>query len=176
MDYWANVDAVSWFAGQVMPLVLARQPKARFYIVGSRPAREVLALKSAAIEVTGHVEDTRPYIYYARANVAPLRIARGIQNKVLEGMAMAKAVVTTSKGSEGLNARPNEEILVADEPGRFADLVCELLAGEKDDSTGASARRLVLAEYGWEAAIARFVAVLEGQQIISQTTGESRIG
>ncbi|MDD5272029.1 MAG: TIGR03087 family PEP-CTERM/XrtA system glycosyltransferase, partial [Methylovulum sp.] len=97
MDYWANVDAVVWFATQVFPLLQGRYPQLCFYIVGSKPAKAVLELAgNPAITVTGRVDDVRPYLAYARLAVAPLRIARGIQNKVLEAMAMAKVVVATT--------------------------------------------------------------------------------
>jgi sugar transferase (PEP-CTERM/EpsH1 system associated) len=117
MDYWANVDAVVWFAQQVMPWIRQRQPEAKFYIVGSKPTRAVqqLAGDDPNIIVTGRVEDVRPYILHASVIVAPLRIARGVQNKVLEAMAMAKPVVVTSAAMEGVsgsNCRAGPRILI----------------------------------------------------------------
>ncbi|HEY9145132.1 MAG TPA: TIGR03087 family PEP-CTERM/XrtA system glycosyltransferase, partial [Thiobacillus sp.] len=93
MDYWPNVDAVSWFAERVFPAVREAMPAAQFTIVGSRPTEAVLALaRQPGVVVTGSVPDVRPYLAHAACAVAPLRIARGIQNKVLEAMAMARPV------------------------------------------------------------------------------------
>jgi len=91
MDYWPNVDAVTWFAQEIFPAIHAARPQTRFYIVGSRPTPAVCELtKLPGVTVTGTVADIRPYLAHARFAVAPLRIARGLQNKVLEAMAMLK--------------------------------------------------------------------------------------
>jgi sugar transferase (PEP-CTERM/EpsH1 system associated) len=129
MDYWANVDAVAWFAEQVLPIIKQRQPDIRFYIVGSKPAKQVqlLAEKDSAVIVTGRVADVKPYIAYADIVVAPLRIARGIQNKVLEAMSMAKAVVATSAAMEGIALTAELQVAIADEPALFAMQVVEYL-------------------------------------------------
>ena len=90
MDYWPNVDAVTWFARDVLPTIATQRPRARFYIVGIAPTPAVQALaQDPRVVVTGRVPDVRPYLKHARVVVAPLRVARGIQNKVLEAMAMA---------------------------------------------------------------------------------------
>jgi sugar transferase (PEP-CTERM/EpsH1 system associated) len=103
MDYRANVHAVEWFARTVWPRIGKERPDARFYIVGSKPTAAVRALASIkGIEVTGRVEDVRPYVAHAHAVVAPLRIARGIQNKVLEALAMEKVVLATPEAWEGI--------------------------------------------------------------------------
>jgi sugar transferase (PEP-CTERM/EpsH1 system associated) len=105
MDYWPNVDAVSWFARDMLPQIRARDASARFYIVGMNPDSAVRALASdPAVVVTGRVDDVRPFLEHARVIVAPLRVARGIQNKVLEAMAMAKAVVVTPAVAAGMAA------------------------------------------------------------------------
>ena len=88
MDYWPNVDAVSWFVAEVMPQLRARWPTLRFHIVGRNPTPAVNALAGPAVAVTGTVPDVRPYLQHARVVVAPLRVARGIQNKILEAMAI----------------------------------------------------------------------------------------
>ncbi|XSG86387.1 MAG: TIGR03087 family PEP-CTERM/XrtA system glycosyltransferase [Methylohalobius sp. ZOD2] len=104
MDYWANIDAVRWFADRVFPKLLQYHVEARFYIVGARPAEAVKALgRREGVVVTGAVEDIRPYLAHARLAVAPLRIARGIQNKVLEALAMGKSVLATSMAMDGLD-------------------------------------------------------------------------
>ncbi len=164
MDYWANVDAVRWFAEEVFPLVRARVPEARFFIVGARPAPEVRRLgeRDEAIVVTGRVPDVRPYLAHAAAVVAPLRIARGIQNKVLEAMAMAKATLATPEAVEGIAAAPDREILVADTPELFSQKLYSLLTDGDPESLGARARERVAAAYGWAANLARLDEILEG--------------
>ena len=103
MDYWANCDAVIWFAKKIFPVLYQKDQSYRFYIVGSRPTEAVKLLGAIpGVMVTGRVEDVRPYIQYAQLAVAPLRIARGIQNKVLEAMSMGKAVVATPNAIEGI--------------------------------------------------------------------------
>ena len=92
MDYWPNVDGVAWFVADMLPLLLLQWPQLRFYIVGRSPTPQVLALASERVVVTGTVPDVRPYLQHACAVVAPLRVARGIQNKILEAMAMARPV------------------------------------------------------------------------------------
>lgn len=103
MDYRANVDAVQWFAREVWPRIVAKRRDARFYIVGAKPAHEVLKLRGlAGVVVTGQVQDVRPFVAHAHAVAAPLRIARGIQNKVLEALAMEKVVLATPQAWEGI--------------------------------------------------------------------------
>ncbi|MDO6705899.1 TIGR03087 family PEP-CTERM/XrtA system glycosyltransferase [Photobacterium sp. 1_MG-2023] len=107
MDYWANVDAVCWFVQTVWPIVLQHHPDSRFYIVGSSPTSKVKSLsKVPGVVVTGRVADVRPFLFYAKAAVAPMQIARGIQNKILEAMAMEKPVLTSPLGIEGLEQYP----------------------------------------------------------------------
>lgn len=160
MDYWANVEAVIWFAQRVLPRILERVPEARFHIVGGRPTEPVRRLAGPAVVVTGAVPDVRPYLQHAAAAVAPLRIARGIQNKVLEGMAMARPVVVTPKGLEGIDARDGQDLLVAETPEAFAAGVCQILeAGE--GSLGENARRQVCRAHGWEASLNRFGEMLD---------------
>jgi sugar transferase (PEP-CTERM/EpsH1 system associated) len=129
MDYWANVDAVQWFAEQVFPLIRQESPHIRFYIVGSKPTKTVQMLADANefITVTGRVEEIRAYLAYADVVVAPLRIARGIQNKVLEAMAMAKPIVATSMAMEGIPGRDDLLVNVADVAAEFAVKVLAVL-------------------------------------------------
>ncbi|OAI20486.1 sugar transferase [Methylomonas lenta] len=150
MDYWANIDAVIWFSEQVMPLVKQQQPNARFYIVGSKPAKSVLQLAEAddAVIVTGRVDDVRNYVAHAGVVVAPLRIARGIQNKVLEAMAMAKAVVVTPAAMEGIQANRAIQVPVADSPTAFAEQVIAYL--QQPTVTIAENRHFVQAEFSWQ--------------------------
>ncbi len=151
MDYRPNIDAARWFADAVWPTVLAALPGARFLIVGSKPPADVQALASrTGIVVTGRVADVRPYLAAATVVVAPLRIARGIQNKVLEAMAMARPVVATPQAREGIDAQPGRDLLVeGDAPGFAA--ACLALARDpaRAAELGAAARARMVARYAW---------------------------
>lgn len=153
MDYWPNIDAVEWFADQVYPLVKKTQPKATFYIVGARPAATLDRLKSVSgITITGSVADVRPYISHAALSVAPLRIARGIQNKVLEAMAMEKAVVVSTQAAAGIAADDGRDFVITEtDANQFANAVCDLLKGDVTQSIGKAARQRVLNDYSWHA-------------------------
>jgi polysaccharide biosynthesis protein PslH len=130
MNYAPNIEAVLWLARHVWPLVRAERPDARLQIVGATPAASVLELASAAhgIEVTGGVPDVRPYLWQAAASAAPLFVARGIQNKVLEAAAARLPVVVTSEVAKGLPSEIRERCRVADEPESFARALVSLLA------------------------------------------------
>jgi glycosyltransferase involved in cell wall biosynthesis len=155
MDYWPNIDAADFFQADVLPRIRARFPDACFYVVGRNPSPRVRAFESDGVVVTGGVEDVRPYLRHAALVVAPMRIARGIQNKVLEGMAMARAVVTTPSGYEGLAARPGEELLIGTDAAELA-AACEGLLADpaRAGMVGAAARRRILADYNWPARLA----------------------
>jgi sugar transferase (PEP-CTERM/EpsH1 system associated) len=152
MDYWANVDAVIWFCHKVWPLIRAKHPNARFYVVGGNPSPQIKALDAKqGIKVTGRVVDVRPYILGAKVAVAPLQIARGLQNKVLEAMSMAKPVVVTSMAIEGMEGR-NENVRVSDDPQLFCDHVCDYL--ELSQSAGQS-RQWILDNLQWNESLSR---------------------
>jgi sugar transferase (PEP-CTERM/EpsH1 system associated) len=160
MDYWANADAMTWFCREVLPRVRRAWPQAQFHIVGARPDEAVRRLAGDDVVVWGAVPDVRPYLQHAAVVVAPMRIARGIQNKVLEGMAMARPVVVTGKGLEGIAATHGEGLLVADEAEPFADGVAEVLAG-RWEGLGARAREHVCRHNSWDASLQRFLTCLE---------------
>ena len=150
MDYPPNIDAVAWFAREILPLIRQTVDTARFLIVGSSPAAAVQALAALpGVSVTGRVADIRPYLAHADAAVAPMRIARGIQNKVLEAMAMARPVVVTPEGLEGIGAVAGQEVLVAADA---AGLAAQCLRAAAPDAIGigVAARRRVLADYVWD--------------------------
>jgi sugar transferase (PEP-CTERM/EpsH1 system associated) len=150
MDYWANVDAVAWFASEAFRAVRDTVPDARFYIVGARPTQEVQSLRSIpGVVVTGSVPDVRPYLAHATLVVAPLRVARGIQNKVLEAMAMAKPIVVSPEALEGIGAEPGQELLVARNGEEFRSRCVALLQG-KTALAGERARTRVMADYSWD--------------------------
>ncbi len=160
MDYWPNVDAVEWFAREILPLVRREQPAVRFHIVGARPTPAVLALaRLDGVSVSGTVPDVRPYLQHAELAVAPLRVARGIQNKVLEAMAMARTVVVTPQALEGIAATPGSELLLASDAAAFASAVCQALA-HPQAGLGRAARARVEADYGWGAKLAPLLALL----------------
>ncbi len=159
MDYPPNADAVCWFAKEVFPLIRTRIDNAQFYVVGMNPAPEVMRLKQmAGVHVTGRVPDVRPYVADALAAVAPLRIARGIQNKVLEAMAMAKPVIVTKQALEGISAaRAGRDVLLANEPAAIAELAGKLATGEIDGAQlGAAARKCVVDHYSWPAQLLKY--------------------
>jgi len=152
MDYWPNAEGVIWFSRKVLPLIQKEVPDLRFFIVGKDPLPEVKDLsKNPNVLVTGYVDDVRDYIALADVSVVPLRIARGVQNKVLESMAMAKPVVATSKAVEGIKGVPGRHFLVADTPADFADSILRLLQDKNlSETLGHEARNLVENYYSWE--------------------------
>ena len=153
MDYWPNADAAIWFAREVMPMLRQAQTDIRFWVVGANPGADVLALaRLPGVHVTGRVEDVRPYVAHAAACVAPLRIARGIQNKVLEGMAMGKPVVASPAAFEGVRAEAGSALLVADGAPAFAGAIGEILAG-LHPGLGAAARATMESGYAWSAVL-----------------------
>jgi sugar transferase (PEP-CTERM/EpsH1 system associated) len=160
MDYWPNVDAVTWFADAVLPAIRARRPDATFVVVGANPAPAVQKLAERQnIVVTGRVPDVRPYVAHAALVVAPLRIARGTQNKVLEAMAMARPVLATPQAFEGLRATPGRDLLVGADAASLAALATDVLAG-RHPALGAAGRALVEQAYAWDATLAGLDALL----------------
>jgi sugar transferase (PEP-CTERM/EpsH1 system associated) len=155
MSYRPNVEAVAWFAGEVLPMVRARVPEAAFWIVGADPSPTVRALgRLPGVQVTGTVPDTRPYLAHADVVVCPLRIARGIQNKVLEAMAAGRPVIASPGAFEGVRAEAGRDLLVADGAPEFSAAILAVLAGVHADM-GARARGAMEARYDWEATLAR---------------------
>ena len=149
MDYWPNIDAVKWFAEVVFPSVRARHPDAVFTIVGARPTEAVLNLTAhAGVRVTGAVPDVRPYLAHARVAVAPLRIARGVQNKVLEAMAMGLPVVVSAQALEGIDAHPGVHVLLADDGTEFSSKINTVLSTDTTDRN-MQGRSRVLERYAW---------------------------
>jgi sugar transferase (PEP-CTERM/EpsH1 system associated) len=164
MDYWANVDAVDWFARSVFPALRGRMPQLQFYVVGARPAPQVMALAELpGITVTGSVPDVRPFLAHAALSVAPLRIARGIQNKVLEAMAMEKAVVASPQAMEGIRAVVGQELFVAGDEREYVDQILSLLNAStttRSADIGRAARLRVLSDYSWESSLNRLDAMI----------------
>ncbi len=166
MDYRPNVEAAVWFATEALPLVHAKRPDARFAIVGARPAREIAALAGRnGVVVTGRVTDIRPYLAHARLAIAPLKIARGVQNKVLEAMASARAVVASPAANVGIGAAPDREIVIGEDLASFAAATLDLLKTPgRADAIGAAARARVLRDFSWETRLAAFDALLDAAE------------
>lgn len=164
MDYLPNIDAVRYFCDEILPRIRGEVPDTRFYIVGLNPSADVQRLASIpGVTVTGTVPDVRPY--YARASVcvAPLRMGRGVQNKVLQAMAMGLPVVATSVAQRGLDARPGTHLHVEDDPVAFASRVVGLLGSPAARATmGLQGRAFVESHHAWDASCSRLEGMLAG--------------
>ena len=155
MDYWPNVDAVSWFVADMLPRLRERFPALRFHIVGRSPAPAVQALAGDAVSVTGTVPDVRPYLQHAAAVVAPLRLARGLQNKVLEAMAMARPVVAAASCVRAITTDELTGLQPADQVAGYVERLTALLTDRAAaDAAGQGAREFVLKAYSWDAHLA----------------------
>jgi sugar transferase (PEP-CTERM/EpsH1 system associated) len=161
MDYFPNVQGVLYFCNEVLPVVRQAVPEATFTIVGARPSPEVLALRSRpGVVVTGQVPDVRPYLREASVAVTPLLLSRGIQNKILEAMAMALPVVASRTAFHGVDGA-EEAALCADSAGEFAEKVTALLQRPKEArESGLRGRSLVERRYVWGEQLARLDAIL----------------
>lgn len=131
MKYTPNRDAMNWFLDEIFPRIVEKVPGVKLTIVGSNPGEELFSRASDRVEVTGFVDDVRPYIDRASAYVVPLRMGGGTRLKIIEAMAMRKPVVTTSIGCEGLGLENRETALIADEAGVFAEKTIELMSNRK---------------------------------------------
>jgi glycosyltransferase involved in cell wall biosynthesis len=156
MDYRPNIDAVLWFADEILPRLLARRPDLRFAVVGARPSPAVRRLATRpGILVTGRVPDIRPWLAHATLVVAPLRIARGVQNKVLEAMAMARPVLCTPAAAMGLELTAGKELAIADGTHAFAIEALALIdEPRRCRAMAAAARHRVTTDYNWRLPLA----------------------
>jgi len=169
MDYRPNIEAVRWFAEEAFPIVRRAHPKAEFWIVGANPSSRVAKLAhKPAVRVTGRVPDVRHYLANAACVVAPLHVARGLQNKMLEAMAMARPVVATPAAFEGLSALAGRDALIAETPSAFAQAVISVMAGEVR-GLGSRGRLCVESEYNW----CRNLQVLDGFLCEGSDTGQT---
>ncbi len=158
MDYRANIDAVLCFYREVWPHLRKALPKVTFAIVGSNPAKQVMALDGKdGITVTGRVDDIRPWIKNAKVSVAPMRVARGVQNKVLEAMAMATPVVATREAAVGIVAEVQSALKVIDRPSDMASVIASLITDETARKrVGILGREAVATHYDWDNQLKRF--------------------
>ncbi len=158
MDYRPNIDAVLWFGQEVLPRILARRPESTFAIVGQRPHPRLDALRgNRAITITGFVDAVEPYIAGGAVYVAPFRVGGGTRLKLLQAMAMRKAIVATTVGAEGFGVTDGQEMRLVDDPAAMADTVLQLL----DDPVarqklGETARQFVADRFTWEALVPAF--------------------
>jgi glycosyltransferase involved in cell wall biosynthesis len=163
MDWMANIDAMQWFVAEILPLIRKKRPDCSLTIVGRRPSAEILQLaqKDTCIQVTGTVEDVRPYLWPAGVSIVPLRIGGGTRLKIYESMAAKVPVVSTAVGAEGLEVHDNEDISIACSPAEFAER-CLALLEDRDASRrmAAAAWEMVSACYSWDVVARKFEQLL----------------
>jgi sugar transferase (PEP-CTERM/EpsH1 system associated) len=164
MDYMPNEDGICYFVEQILPCVRFHIPNIALQVVGRHPSPRLLKLAAMTpgVEVTGVVEDIRPYVQRGSVYVVPLRVGSGTRLKIFEAMAMGKAVISTSVGAEGLPVRSEQDILIADTPGAFASGVVRLL-GDRNlrSELGRAARELVVRKHSWGSVAQHFEFTLE---------------
>jgi polysaccharide biosynthesis protein PslH len=170
MDYRPNIDAVVWFCDEILPIVQTEIPGANFTICGSRPAQAVRRLaKRRGVTVTGWVPDARPYLDRAEIFVAPLRMGRGVQNKLLEALAMGLPCVASMAAWSGTVVADGDGMLATDEPMEFARHVAGLLQDRtRRAEMSRKARAAAEANYRWEVQLARLDEVIAAA--VSQPT------
>jgi sugar transferase (PEP-CTERM/EpsH1 system associated) len=173
MSYHANVTMVLFLVNEILPLVWARKPEVKLWIVGKDPSNQIKDLaRYPAITVTGTVDDIRPYLQAATIAVAPIQYGAGIQNKVLEAMACGAPVISTSQAISALEAQPGQDLLVADQPAEFADTILAFLDNrEQQRQIGAAGRRYVEQHHNWDHIAAQleeiYLAAIDEKQKIS---------
>jgi len=162
MDWLPNEDGMLFFVREILPLIRQAEPGTTLSIIGRAPTPAVKRLaEDAGIEVTGRVDDVRPHIAAGSVYVVPLRIGGGTRLKIFEAMAMAKAVVSTTVGAEGLPVTTGENVVIADEPAAFARAVVNLIRDpEQRRRLELEARRLVVERYDWSAVAGDFEEAL----------------
>jgi len=170
MDWEPNIDAVEYFCRQMWPTILAASPGARFQIVGRNPHPRVQALKSSSVEVTGTVPSVPEFLRSATVVVVPLRIGGGTRLKIFEAMAMGKAVVSTTIGAEGLDVTPGRDLILADDPERFAAAIIDLIRDSALRRKYEQAAAILAAHYDWSEIATSFAEVLR-QAVASFSAG-----
>jgi sugar transferase (PEP-CTERM/EpsH1 system associated) len=162
LDYRPNVDGACWFCTEVWPEILKRRPQATMRLVGRRPAAAVRRLAvQPGVELVGQVPDVRPYLANSSVVVAPLRLARGLQNKVLEALAMGKAVVASPESLKGIGAIAGEHLLAAKSPDEWVDAIEQLFDNAAlRAQLGSAGRRYVETHHDWDRCLEPFAALL----------------
>jgi sugar transferase (PEP-CTERM/EpsH1 system associated) len=164
MDWLPNEDGIIYFAEQILPLIRDRIPDVSLTVVGRRPSQKLqaLAAQQPAMQLTGRVEDVRPYLARSSVFIVPLRIGGGTRLKIFEAMAAGLPVISTTLGAEGLPVTPGETIVLADAPAEFAERTIGLLQnGSERERLGLAARRLVVEKYSWRTVAGDLAVTLE---------------
>lgn len=158
-----NIDGATWFIKEIWPRIVAARPDARCKIIGKGATRAVLDLAQPGVEMVGFVDDLRPHLASAAALVVPLRLGGGTRLKIVEGMAMGKAIVSTTLGAEGIDVSHGSNIVIADDAPAFANSVVRLLREPAFSAElGVAARRLAVDRYAWSAAAAKLEELYRG--------------
>ena len=171
MDWLANIDGVTFFVKEVLPLIRKQQPACRLAVVGRTPPREIMDFAAADphILVTGTVPDIRPYLWGAKISIVPLRIGGGTRLKIYESMAAGTAVVSTSIGAEGLEVQHPENIRLGNTPAELAEHCVELLANQEERRrVAAAACKMVSSKYSWEVIARQFESILQSAPPFAQ--------
>jgi sugar transferase (PEP-CTERM/EpsH1 system associated) len=162
MDYRPNIDAVTYFVDKIFPYIRDKYPEVRFVIAGRNPTSKVKRLAARrGVVVTGAVPDVHPYLMGSSVVVAPFRISQGVQNKILEALAVGKPVVSTSRPAEAINAVHGETLLIADSPEEFAQCVSNLLGSSELRGRFARASEFVRQKFDWQTSLARLESLCE---------------
>lgn len=171
LDYRPNLDGITWFLDSVFPLIRQRHGQVQLQVVGHGAPEVLESLRRPGVQVTGRVPDLTANLDEASVAVVPLRIGGGTRLKVVEAMAMGKAIVSTTLGAEGIDVVDGQDLLLADDPADFADAVGRLL-DEPDlgQRLGTRARRLAVEQYSWERSADRLAA------LVAEVTGPRAAG
>lgn len=162
MNYWPNVDAVRWFSEDILPLIREAVNDISFWIVGASPTSEVARLADGGrVQVTGRVPDVRPYLQHANLVVAPLRVARGVQNKVLEALAMNQTVICSEEAAAGLSGKLPRSLAIASGTSQFAETIVDRLNGPYPTVGDGDGRKYVFAQYHWGRNLQIFSELIE---------------
>lgn len=163
MDYYPNQECMFDFCDNTLPLIKQKCPNAKLTIIGANPSQKVKDLaRIPGVTVTGSVADVRPYVWRSAVNVAPLNIARGTQNKILESLAMGVPVVASRQAAGGIDAVAGEHFLVADSPQEYADAIVGLLENnEQRDQFSKAGRERMVSNHDWQASMRRLDQLIE---------------
>jgi glycosyltransferase involved in cell wall biosynthesis len=164
MDWMPNEDAILYFADEILPRIASRVPEVKVTVVGRNPTPKLQALakREPKIVLTGRVDDVRPYIDRSAVYIVPIRVGGGTRIKIYEAMGMARAVVSTTIGAEGLPLENGKEIVLADDPGRFADEVLRLMNDDPArEQIERDSRKAVVERFGWDRATEALVRIME---------------